>query len=342
MYAPAYTDLSMRSARDRSEGFSLIEVMIVVVIMGIVTGQMFMVLSSQRRTFLVNNQALNTQETARVVSDLISFDTRMAGFMVPTFAGVSSEDGGPNNPDRFCVSDPSFALTPLDGTPSPSMDNTGEKFVGVAGIFAAGTSLGPVGTLDVDGDGVNDFAANAGVIISDGVQDAIAPTQTFCDRIDSITGAPGFFTINLENGGSVIPPGTLVSIIPAIVYEQGPIAGVVASNATSLSRNGIPLSNSVDDLQIRYWVDSQTPDGLMAGAEWPIDDLNNGAAWMDLNAVRRIQISIDSVGTQGEQQEGVQFNRRGRPAVANRAAGLPDDLPRRSFSVDVLPRNLAQ
>ena len=86
--------------------------------------------------------------------------------------------------------------------------------------------------------------------------------------------------------------------------------------------------------------ETEVPDGLLAGNEWPIDDLNNGALWMDLTRVRRMQISIVSVGTQGEQQEGQMFNRKRRPAIANRAPGIFDDLPRRHFTVDVLPRNL--
>jgi len=322
---------SMRT-RASGQGFSLIEVMIVVLIMGIVTAQIFVVLTSQRRTFMVNEQALNTQETARVVSDLISFDARMAGFMVPLNAGVSSVDGGPVNADRVCISDPSFALTPLDGTPSPTMDNMGRKFGGVTATNSSGT-LTAVSSFDVDGDGTNDFAGNGGVIITDGV-------RTFCDRI--VWGGIAGTTIDLSD----TTPGAMgaaVTIVPAIVYEVGNLTennGAITTS-TTLSRNGIPLSNSVEDLQVRYWVDSEIPDGVMAGAEWPIDDLNNGAPWMDLTRVRRMQISIVSVGTQGERQEGQFFNRRRRPGMANRAPGVVfDEIPRRAFTVDVLPRNL--
>jgi len=58
------------------------------------------------------------QEDARLVLDLIAFDARQAGFMVPRIAGVSSEDGGANGPDRLCVSDPTYFPYPESGGPA--------------------------------------------------------------------------------------------------------------------------------------------------------------------------------------------------------------------------------
>ena len=323
--------MSRTSHNQQAHGFSLIEVMIVVLIMGIVTAQMFMVLSSQRRTFLINEQNLNTQETARVVSDLISYDARMSGFMVPQMSGVSSVDGGVNNADRLCVSDPTYFDTPLTGAPAPSMDNRGNKFGG-APVTALNPGGSP-GTLaiagqDIDGVNGNDFAAGSGIIITDG-------QRTHCGQINTVN-AGGVVLVN----GHDIPGGfpTLgVVAVPAIIYE---VQGL------NLLRNGVTLSSQVEDLQVQYWVDAETPDGIMqdaaaGGTEWPVFDLNGAYPWvMDLSRVRRIQVIVTSRGTQGTNQEGVQFNRRRLPAAANRVAGPPDDFPRRSFTVDVLPRNL--
>ena len=123
-----------------------------------------------------------------------------------------------------------------------------------------------------------------------------------------------------------------MTAVPAIVYQV---------NGLQLTRNGVVLSNSVEDLQVQFWVDAQVQDETIGGNEWPVVDLNANYGWpMDLTRIRRVQLTVVTRGTQGEQQEGQQFNRRRRPAVSNRIAGAFDDFPRRSFTIDVLPRNL--
>ena len=317
--------------RQRSEsGFSMIEMLVVVLIMGIVTAQMFLVFSTQKRVYLSNERLLDVQESARLITDLIAQDARMAGFMVPQIAGISSVDGGVANPDRLCVSDPAYFFTPLDGTASPSMDNRGNRFSGAALTAAAGTVITiPLGDLDVDGDGASpDFLVGAGIILSDGV-------RTHCARI---TGSvAGTFTLDAAHAlpGGLFPALTSAVAVPAIVYEISP-------GTQTLTRDGLVLSTAVEDLQIEYWVDAQIPDGVIGGSEFPVYDLNTppGGFVMDLNQIRRVQISVVTVSDRVDGQQGVEMNRYRRPAVANRAAGGRDELHRRRFTVNVLPRNL--
>ena len=73
----------------RQDGFTLLELLIAVSILVIVTSQLFMVFSSQKRTFSANQRVLDVQEDARLVLDLIAFDARQAGYMVPRIVGVS-------------------------------------------------------------------------------------------------------------------------------------------------------------------------------------------------------------------------------------------------------------
>ncbi len=328
----------MKRLATRAAGFTLIELMIVLLIMGLVTSQMFMVFSAQRRVFVANERALDVQEGARLVADLIAHDARLAGFMVARMAGVSSMDGGANGPDRFCVSDATYFDTPLGGGAAPTMDNTGNHFPGGQVLSLAGTQvqLISVAELDIDASGAGptggctancavDFVAGNGIILSDG-------TLTFCGRILNIAGS----TINLVAGhtaGGIFIVAGSVRAVPAIVYELNP--------APNLMRNGLVLSTSVEDLQIEYWVDTQVPDGQIGGVEFPVNDLNNppGGLVVLTDEIRRIRISVVTRTAQGDNQEGQRFDRQ-RPAVANRVAGARDSFDRRRFTVSVLPRNM--
>lgn len=334
---PKATRRPRAAARDQA-AFTLVELLIVMVILSVATAYSFAVLNAQHRAFTSNESGLEAQERARGVIDLVAHDARMAGFMVPREAGISSVDGGNANPDRLCVSDPDYFSTPLDGTPEPTMDNMGRHFQGAAVTALSATAItAPVTDLDIDGDGTADFLAasapgagdGGGIILADG-------SRTHCAQIDQIIGG-GTVTLVPAHAvpGGLFPVLGSVVAVPAIVYE-------VAPNSATLMRNGVVLSPSIEDLQVEYWVDSQFPDGAVNGSEFPVYDLNVPPPGLivDLSMIRRVRISVVSRSERPAQQEGNAFARGGRPAVANRAAGAPDSLTRRRFTVAVLPRNL--
>ena len=326
----------MTRRHSRQGGFSLIEVMIVLVIMGVITAQMFMAFAVQKRVYLKTDRALDVQESARLITDLIARDVRMSGFMVPGEAGVSSVDGGNAGPDRLCISESDYFSTPLDGTPS-ELDNRVAPFTGSSVTTASGTALVlPFTELDIDGDGTVDFsgpdpglANGAGIILADGV-------RTHCARIALIVA--GNITLAAGHGlpGGHFPVLTSVVAVPAIVYEMA------APPALTLSRNGMLLSNEVEDLQAEFWVDSQIPDGQIGGTEFPVHDLSvSPGGWtVDLAEIKRVQVTVVTRSDRPDIQEGEGFSRYRRPAVANRVAGAIDNFPRRRFTVNVLPRNL--
>jgi prepilin-type N-terminal cleavage/methylation domain-containing protein len=328
----------------RQQGFSILEVMIVMVIMGIVTAQMWVVFSSQKRTFLKQDAALEVQEDARLITDLIAFDTRQAGFMVPNTAAVSSTDGqaaGNDFPDRFCVSDSTSYAIPDYGQSDPIWDAAQEPFGGVAAMTVAQQAivLQAGGDLDVDGDGLADFQVPAaafgpdggGVIISDqsgrfsycGRIAAWIPPQIMLEPNHQMTAQ---LANNLSLGGAIV--------VPAIIYE------VDEPNLT-LMRNGTALATQVEDLQVEYWIDAGIVDTMDAG-EFPVHDLSN-LPNVNLNfatdLIKRVRISVITRSKQADVDEGKQFVRHRRPAAGNRAEGVPDLFPRRRFTSSVVPRN---
>lgn len=321
----------------REAGFTLLELLIAVTVMSIVTAQLFMVFSSQKRTFHANQRALDVQEDARLVLDLIAFDARHAGFMVPRIAGVSSEDGGNANPDRLCLSDPSYFAYPLTGGPGTALDSRSSHFntTGVDPVNGIAGNFVTVNTLDIDNDvtNPNDFGApGAGVIVSDGASSVCARIVSFNGNIVELDRSPAGMTLSA------------VRVAPAIIYEVG------ANDV--LTRNNMTLANSVEDLQVEFWVDNRVRNGAIDGAptgdaatEFPVHDLNSAPGWtVDPSRIRRIRVSVltrtdmrevNPDGTEKLMATSV------RPALANRAAGnAADGFQRRRFVASILPKNL--
>ncbi|MBW2279431.1 MAG: prepilin-type N-terminal cleavage/methylation domain-containing protein [Deltaproteobacteria bacterium] len=317
----------MRNAR-RSEGFTLMELMVAMAVMGIITAQLMLVFTSQRRATTVNDRVLDVQESARVVINLISYDARMAGLMVPRRSGVASVDGGFADPDRICISDSSYFSMPLDGTKSPSLDNRDSHF-DTSEVTEVQVGYVRLETTDIDGDGAAiDFSTGGGIIVSNGNRSHCAEIQTIVgDRIDFVAGH--------EMPAGLFPVAAEIRAVPAIVYE-------VDTDTLTLTRNGITLATSVEDLQIEYWVDAQIEDGRIAGTEFPIHDLNaDPGGWViNTELIRRMRFSVTSRTDAGDQQDGMMFNRFARPASANRDPGGPDEFRRRRFSASVAPRNM--
>jgi prepilin-type N-terminal cleavage/methylation domain-containing protein len=328
----------------RAQGFTLIELLVSVAILGIVTSQMFMVFSSEKRVFEANQRLLDVQEDARLVIDLIAFDARQAGFMVPRIAGVASADGGANGPDRLCVSDVSYFEYPLPGSGTSVFDPRDEHFdTARVTTFTDNVTL-VLASLDIDGSGAPaavDFQPGAGVIVSNGELSACAQVSAVNTVTNTLTLAAGhaldanaFVTHASGVGG--------VRVTPAVVYEL---------SGTNLLRNGLLIAPSVEDLQIEYWVDnagvlgaSPAPgNGQVDTDEFPVHDLNNPptALTVDTSRIRRVRVSVLTVTNRQESRGGgEEWVTAGRPAVANRVAGGPDSFQRRKFTASVMPKNL--
>lgn len=299
------------SAR-RPTGFSLIELMVVLVITAIVVGYILSIFAGQILTYEGQRAAVEVQDDARLVSDLILHDLRMAGFMMPPAGGVSGLDGGNGAADRLCVSDPSV----LD---DDQVEAASDRFEGaiLASDLNGGSSADLVaGELDVDGDGAADFAVNAGVILVEG-------TDTHCARITGLGGGNIQFTPAVPAGFDANAPNARA--IPAIVYEIG---------AGGLLRNNLVVSRQVEDLQVEYGVDANDDGQIVGAGEFPL----HGLIGNEPTLLRIVRLSVLTRTTLEDPQLP---NGSGRPAVANRvAAGTPDAFRRRLVTASAAPRNL--
>jgi prepilin-type N-terminal cleavage/methylation domain-containing protein len=344
----------MRKQALSTAGFTLIEMMIVVVVLGIVTAQLFTVFANQKRVFTSNERALDVQETSRLTLDMISFDARMAGFMVPSRAAVSSVDGGKDHGDRLCLSSNGFA--PPMNQPAATLDGQIETFDGLPVTKVAATGVVEIPKIDVDDDGKADLVIGQAVIVA-------SDTVTYCARIKDIDAStPGKFELTFD---AQRPDGTAENafdylgsdvtnmvVVPANIYELN-------EKTMELRRNTLLLASQVEDFEVEYWLDNpgindpilrRTTAGVGiedGDTEFPVNDLNNpdppaGPAAANNNAIRRVRVSLTVRTVREEQADAASGHLQGsRPALANRQADpTPDTFRRRSFSASVLPRNI--
>lgn len=76
----------------RDGGFSLIELLIAMAIMGLVAGAIFSLQTTTQRTSSTSEEVLEVQQNLRIALQRISRDIRMAGFCVPSGPIASSGD----------------------------------------------------------------------------------------------------------------------------------------------------------------------------------------------------------------------------------------------------------
>jgi prepilin-type N-terminal cleavage/methylation domain-containing protein len=75
--------MSRRIGFADSRGFSLVELLVVMFMMGIVTMAIYSLYESTQRTATSQDQTVELQQNLRVAMDQIARDIRMAGFMIP-------------------------------------------------------------------------------------------------------------------------------------------------------------------------------------------------------------------------------------------------------------------
>jgi prepilin-type N-terminal cleavage/methylation domain-containing protein len=340
----------MRNQPSSTAGFTLIEMMIVVAILGVVTAQLFTVFANQKRVFTSNDRALDVQESARLTLDMISFDARMAGFMVPPRAAVASVDGGKDHADRLCLSSNGFA--PPISQDDPTLDGEINTYDGLPVTAVSGLGIVTIPILDINNDAKPDLVDGQAVIVA-------SRTNSYCARIKHIDNpVPGKYDLSFD-----VPAGenpfdylgadtTDMVVVPANIYELN-------EKTLELRRNTLLLAAQVEDFQVEYWLDNpgvsdpifrNTTAGVGVedgDSEFPVNNLNApdppaGPLVANNDAIRRVRVSLTARTIREEQTDSASGHLLGsRPALANRQADpTPDSFRRRSFSASILPRNI--
>ncbi|MBW2271224.1 MAG: PilW family protein [Deltaproteobacteria bacterium] len=299
-----------RGAR-HSGGYTLIELMIGLGILTLVVLESLAAFVTQQRTYHAQERVVAAQQDAKLSADMMRSDVRMAGFLVPAFAGISSRDGGTTDADVLCTSDPD-ALD--DGKIADATDRFDRAVISSAvGAGASSVSIN-TGHADVDIDGNDDFVVDQGIIISDGSASHCAyVTSVSSTSIGFAPPSPSGFTVSASSGRAV----------PATIYEL---------TGSGLERNKELLTSQVEDLQVEFGLDANS-DGVIAGSEFPIDDISGA----NTNQIRVVRLSVLT----RTRSEDPAISGAGRQKVANRdASGTADAYRRRLVIFRAAPRNM--
>lgn len=300
--------MGKRDDRRRADGYSVIELMIAIALTAIVTSQLLLVWTSQHQNYIQQERVSETQQDMRLITDVLINDLRMAGFMVPKETAAGSNDGGASGPDILCVSNPG-ALDETEYEDATERFEAAEVTTTVAGSISSVTLRNT--TIDIDEDGSGDFTLGGGILISDGA-------DVHCAEITSLSGGVVGFSPATPSTISMSPLSTFA--VPALVYRV---------TGTTLTRNGMVLSNQVDDLQIEWWVDDDG-DAEMEAGEFPIHDLDGE----DTSKLRLARLYLTARSALPDPTIDGQ-----RTAAANRNAGAADNFRRRRAIADARLRN---
>lgn len=323
----------------RTAGFTLVELLIVVGILGLVVAGLLGTFTTQQRTYAIVDQTVEAQQIVRIVADLIERDLHLAGYLVPEAAAVCGWDRT-NGPDTLFVSNTDVLRT-VDQLPvDEAAGNLGAPVSGVGPGWVHGAAITlSRNWLDVAADGP-DFAANAGVIVLDRND---PDARVACGVVTALAGN----TLSVDwNGTQIGPVGANPDVvaIPAHVYQVNAPGGATPQ----LQRDGMALAQDIEDLQVAYFFDDDDdrnlgPDEMYGDgvdAAGGVDTATYDPSLANGQNLREVRFNLVAVSRDPDpRQEYVQ----GLPqAFENRALGaaVPDRFHRRTHTATVRVRNV--
>ncbi len=269
----------------RIGGFSLVELMVSVALMGIVMMYLMQSFSAQQRTYVMVDQVTEAQQNLRAISELVEREVRLAGFMVDEAGAVCGLDAT-NAPDTLFVSDagaldPATAILPELGARIPGSDAAS------GGLALSGGDtvvLDGAAAYDTDNNGVNDsdFRPGSGVII----YDRNDPTRgSACGTVTAVVPNGANLTVNLlASNLSGVAVGAQLVAIPAHIYQ-------INGNA-QLLRDGLVLAEDVEDMQVAYFFDANANGNVDAGDNPGVVGQPYVAANEDNSTLREVRLNF--------------------------------------------------
>ena len=264
----------MRRIWQAEEGMTLIELMVAMVVSLAVVAAALALLVTSNNAIQVNQQATDTQQNVRLAMDLISQDIKLAGFNMSNVVVPGCVVGLLATP---------APIVPLDNVPAgavgvindvgpdavnllvPSMVAGNGGGVPVLSALASGGNTIPLSALDI------------GAMVTSGL--VLGSVVSVGGNFSSSVTAIGATFLTLAKGLPVaaqFPAGTPVYLLQCVRYTVSANPAICAGSTSCLLRNGVPMVDGIEDLQLAYGCDGCNvlapnpggPDGV-------IDDQDN-------------------------------------------------------------------
>lgn len=331
--------------RRANAGFTMVEMLVAVGILGVVVAGVMETFVVQNRAYSVVDETTEAQQNLRAISYLIERDLRGTGFMVDEAAAACGVDNT-NAPDSLFVTD-SEPIDPEGATnatlgvtvTSAYSPSATEQYLTVDSLILDPDSptrgffdlFNPIGVPD------SDFQTGRAAILFD----AARPERgTACGMITNVQDGPPYrVRVDFENFITGAGPFTLV---PAIAYTVDTGTDVNGDGVAEmrLLRNGLPLANDVEDFQVAYFVDADGNGEVTNDDEYPGSaDATNPyqSRNTDHSDLREVRFNI----IVRQRNEDITYSEGFQQATENRAAaGLNDGFRRRVFTSTVRQRNI--
>ena len=324
--------------RTRTSGFTLVELMIVVLLMGVLVTGVMGTFAAQKRTTGMNSQIVDAQQASRLIGDLLEEDIRHTGMMVP-------EGGAICGIDRTNAADTLYLTDASAIDPSGELQNDlGARIAGGGNNVTSGSQTltvdtlvievnGPDAAYDSDANGTNDsdFRVGGGVIVTDAGNPGRGAA---CGRVRAIAIASSQISVTIESDPLAAMPANPEPVdlvaIPAHVYT--------VNGSLQLVRDGTPVADDVEDLQIAVFLDLDEDRTIDAGEyRGNGTDADFDPQGVDLSLARELRANL-VIRTRFEDDQ----NGEGRfqDSENRAAAGANDGFRRRVYSSTVMLRNV--
>jgi prepilin-type N-terminal cleavage/methylation domain-containing protein len=332
------------NACSTSGGYSLIELMIAITILGVVLAGVFYSFGVQNEKYVIVDQVTEAQHNLRGIAEMVERDIRRSGYMIPGPAAVCAHDND-DKPDLLFVSD-SEGVRTIDeleqNAPELLAGDLGIPVVGLTSTTITVTG-GATPQLKID-DGANvGLVEKGGVILIDRND---GESRVVCAEITTIAGD----TLTVDFGPSAYATSignSDVVAIPAVVYKIQPPA--TSQDSSQMTRNGLVLAYDVEDLQAVFYFDANS-DGNQDTATEIFGTANAAGAYppatgalFDMSTIREVQVSVITVTRDDlPNTTGGTHNISQGQKVANRNANMaaPDRRTRRVHTANIRLRNL--
>ena len=312
-----YGKKAMKKGRFLVAGFTLIEVMVAMIILGIVVIAAYATFQFQHASFTVQNRVAEAQQNLRSTLEIMSRDIRMAGYGIPQAVNLP--------PGLLPTGDNTIRnIRPLNRT-------TGADEIYILYMYDMDSSLPP--TTAPAGMGVyansltvasvSGFWKGDIVLISDGLN---------ADMFE-VTQVPVSPTLDFAVGGST----NLYNSLAAHTPFPGYAAPTTVSKARfvryfidttdpdhptlmldTMTGSAQPLADDIEDMQIQY--------GLDTDGDFVVDSVVNSPTAAQIPQVKQVRLFLSARTRMSE--KGWQD---ARPALADRAGGPTDSYRRRAI-----------
>jgi len=253
---------------------TLVELMVAAVVTAVVVAAAMTIVITSNRATQVNEQVAETQQNVRLAMELISQDIKLAGFNMTSVVGACTV--GP-----LALPAP---IVPGDNVPGGGVgviNDVGPDTVRlvVPSMTAGAGGLTPVLSAVASGaaNTITLSAADISAMVTSGlaIGSAVSVGGSFSSAVTAV-GATMVTLVKSPPPSAQFPIGTPVYLLQCVQYTISANPAVCAGSTSCLLRNGVPMVDGIEDLQLAYACDGcnvLAPNTLLPNGV--IDDQNS-------------------------------------------------------------------